>query len=37
VLILTKNDASTRKYIADITKRNVEKEYISRVEGEFPE
>ncbi|XP_056008594.1 pseudouridylate synthase RPUSD2-like [Ostrea edulis] len=37
VLILAKNDASTRKYIDDITNRNVEKEYISRVEGEFPE
>ncbi|XP_061189562.1 pseudouridylate synthase RPUSD2-like [Saccostrea echinata] len=37
VLIFTKNEASTRKYIDDITNRNVEKEYVCRVEGEFPE
>lgn len=37
VLFFTKNEAETRKYIDDITNRNVEKVYVCRVEGEFPE
>lgn len=37
VLFFTKNEAATRKYIDDITNRNVEKVYVCRVEGEFPE
>lgn len=36
VLFFTKNEAATRKYIDDITNRNVEKVYVCRVEGEFP-
>lgn len=37
MVLLAKNPAQARQIIDDISNRLVEKEYVCKVEGEFPE